>query len=201
MSLMKSRIILLAAHPGMLCRKGCHLLRASIEFFWIAPLEVLEGHMELESKKRFQYITVLLIVPGHPARLHLFTSDIRRKPAEKKTPTYSSNMDDYVTPPKIHPYDLSGGERTGGENHLGAGRELRPLLFIFKATHTADLKHEKGLLPPLAKLQVKDVVLQKSSFRNPCRGAGCRGAEAGPCRLPDGAGPGHLCRHHWYQYR
>jgi hypothetical protein len=93
-----------------------------------------------------------------------------QKPEEKKS-TYSSNMDDYVIPPKIHPYDLKSAakELVGKPVWVRAGNAVHYYPFS-AATHTADLKHEKGLLPPLAKLQVKDVVLQKTPTGNLAEG-------------------------------
>jgi len=120
--------------------------------------------MEPESKKRFQYITILLIVLlGIRLGFILYQRHEAAKPAEKKTPTYSSNMDDYVLPPKIHPYDLktAAKELVGKTVWVRAGNSVHYYSFS-NATHTADLKHEKALLPPLAKLQVKDVVLQRA---------------------------------------
>jgi hypothetical protein len=120
--------------------------------------------MEPESKKRFQYITLVLIVLlGIRLGFILYQRHQAAKPAEKKAPAYSSNMDDYVMPPKIHPYDLKSAakELVGKTIWVRAGNSVHYYPFS-NATHTADLKHEKALLPPLAKLQVKDVVLQRA---------------------------------------
>jgi hypothetical protein len=118
--------------------------------------------MEAESKKRFQYIIgILLVLLFVRLVLIFYQRHESQKPVEKKI-AYSSNMDDYVIPPKIHPYDLKSAEKelVGKTVWVRAGNSIHYYPFS-NATHTADLKHEKGLLPPLAKLQVKDIVLQK----------------------------------------
>jgi hypothetical protein len=120
--------------------------------------------MEADSRKRFQFIVGLLLVLLFIRLVAIFYQRHEaNKPAEKKTTTYSTNMDDYVTLPKIHPYDLKSAakELVGKTIWVRAGNAIHYYPFS-AATHTADLKHEKGLLPPLAKLQIKDVVLQKA---------------------------------------
>jgi len=118
--------------------------------------------MEADSRKKLQFIFGLLLVLLFIRLVVIFYQRHEaNKPAEKKT-TYSSNMDDYVTLPKIHPYDLKSAQKEldGKTIWVRAWNAVHYYPFS-AATHTADLKHEKGLLPPLAKLQVKDVVLQK----------------------------------------
>jgi hypothetical protein len=120
--------------------------------------------MEAEGKKRFQVITgVLLVLLFIRLGFILYQRHEANKPANK-TVSYSSNMDDYVIPPKIHPYDLKTAtkEMVGKTLWVQAGNSVHYYPFS-AATHTADLKHEKGLLSPLAKLQIKEIVAQKGS--------------------------------------
>jgi hypothetical protein len=127
--------------------------------------------MEAESRKRFQFIIALLLVLLFVRLVVIFYQRHEAaKPAEKKT-SYSSNMDDYVIPPKIHPYDVKSAakELVGKTVWVRAGNAVHYYPFS-AATHTADLKHEKGLLPPLAKLQVKDVASQKTPAGNLAEG-------------------------------
>jgi hypothetical protein len=118
--------------------------------------------MEAESRKRFQYIIGLLMVLLVIRLGFIFYQRHQAQNPEEKKPTYSSDMDDYVLPPKIHPYDLKSAakELVGKTVWVRAGNAVHYYPFS-AATHTADLKHDKGLLPPMAKFQIKDVVLQK----------------------------------------
>ena len=120
--------------------------------------------MEADSKKRTRFIIgVLLVLLFIRLGFILYQRHDANKPAEKKV-SYSSNMDDYVIPPKIHPYDLKSAakEMVGKLVWVKAGNAVHYYPFS-AANHTADVKHEKGLLPPLGKLQIKDIVAQKNS--------------------------------------
>lgn len=119
--------------------------------------------MEVDSKKQFKYITgALLVLLFVRLGFILYHRHEANKPAEKKI-EYSANMDDYVLPPKIHPFDQKSAakELVGKPVWVKAGYSVYYYPFS-AASHTADLKHSKGLLPPLAKLQVNDIVLQKA---------------------------------------
>jgi plastocyanin len=80
----------------------------------------------------------------------------------KQQPTYSTNLDDYVTPRKIVPYDLESAKKelAGKPVWVKAGNQI-PYYHYDAASHNVNFKHEAGLLPPLDKLQVQDVFLQK----------------------------------------
>ena len=89
----------------------------------------------------------------------------RRDPgtaAKKAETTYSSNMDDYVTPRKIFPYNVDSAKKeiVGKPLWIKTGNVI-PYYPYDAATHTVNFKKKAGLLPPLAKLQIKDVVLQR----------------------------------------
>jgi hypothetical protein len=89
----------------------------------------------------------------------------RRDPGtatKKAETTYSSNMDDYVTPRKIFPYNVDSAKKEilGKPLWIKTGNMI-PYYPYDAATHTVTFKKKSGLLPPLAKLQIKDVVLQR----------------------------------------
>ena len=89
----------------------------------------------------------------------------RRDPgtaAKKAEPTYSANLDDYVTQRKIVPYDVNSAKKelVGKPVWIKAGNII-PYYAYDSAAHSVNFKKKIGLLPPLAKLQVKDVVLQR----------------------------------------
>jgi hypothetical protein len=89
----------------------------------------------------------------------------RRDPGtapKKAAPTYSANLDDYVTPRKIVPYDVDSAKKElmGKPVWVKSGNSI-PYCSYDTAAHSVNFKKKIGLLPPLAKLQVKDVVLQR----------------------------------------
>lgn len=89
----------------------------------------------------------------------------RRDPGaapKKQEPTYSTNQDDYVTPRKIFPYNVDSAKKELMDKAVWvkAGNSI-PYYSYNPASHSVDFKKKAGLLPPLAKLQVKDVVLQR----------------------------------------
>jgi hypothetical protein len=89
----------------------------------------------------------------------------RRDPGtapKKAEPTYSANLDDYVTQRKIVPYDVNSAKKelVGKPVWVKAGNII-PYYAYDAAAHSVNFKKKIGLLPPLAKLQVKDVVLQR----------------------------------------
>lgn len=81
---------------------------------------------------------------------------------KKAEPTYSANMDDYVTPRKIFPYNMDSAKKelVGKSLWVKTGNVV-PYYPYDAATHSVNFKKKIGLLPPLAKLQIKDVVLQR----------------------------------------
>jgi len=83
---------------------------------------------------------------------------------KKAEPTYSSNMDDYVTPHKIFPYNVASAKKEleGKPIWVKTGNVL-PYYPYNAAAHTVNFKQQAGLLLPLAKLQVKDVVLARDA--------------------------------------
>jgi hypothetical protein len=118
--------------------------------------------MEAETRKRFQIIAGIIVVLICLRTAYIFYERYQGAKPQQKQETYSSNQDDYVMPPKVHPYDLNSArkELTGKTVWVRAGNQV-PFYAFNAHTHEADLKHQKGLLPPLQKLQVKDVVLQR----------------------------------------
>jgi hypothetical protein len=117
--------------------------------------------MDPDWRKRLQIILIIGIVLIVARTAYIFYE--RRQPLpQPKQETYSSNLDDYVTPPKIFPYDLKSAnkELDGKTVWVRAGNAV-PYYRYSSGSHTAELKHSAGLLAPLKKLEIKDVVLQK----------------------------------------
>jgi hypothetical protein len=75
---------------------------------------------------------------------------------------YRPTADDYVTSPKVFPYDLKSAakEMAGKTVWVRLGNAL-PYYRFSPASGSADLTHKLGVLPPLEKLLIKDVVQQR----------------------------------------
>lgn len=118
--------------------------------------------MENDWRKRLRIVLIMLLVLTAIRAGYLFY--LRREasaPAPKKE-TYSANLDDYVTFPKIFPYDLKSAEKElAGKTVWVRAGNIVPFYPYSKSTRSADLKHRAGLLPPLKKFQISGVILQK----------------------------------------
>jgi len=118
--------------------------------------------MEADAKKRFQVIVAILVAAICLRTAWIFYQRHQGNKPEQKQESYSSNMDDYVMPPKVHPYDVNSAKKelVGKTIWIRAGNQV-PYYSFNPSTHEADLKKQAGLMPPLQPLQVKDVVLQR----------------------------------------
>jgi hypothetical protein len=119
--------------------------------------------MDADLKKKIQ-ISLLVFVVIAVIRVGFIFYARRDTDGGPKKPetTYSSNMDDYVTPHKIFPYNVESAKKelVGKPLWIKAGN-LLPYYVYDTGAHSVNFKKNVGLLPPLAKLQVKDVVLQR----------------------------------------
>src|SRR5882757_3429473 len=119
--------------------------------------------MDADLKKKIQ-ISVLVFVVIATVRVGFIFYARRDTGAGPKKPetTYSANLDDYVTPRKIVPYDVASAKKelVGKPLWVKTGNIL-PYYAYDSAAHGVNFKKKVGLLPPLAKLQIKDVVLQR----------------------------------------
>lgn len=116
--------------------------------------------MEADWRKRLQILFIVVVVLAGLRTAYIFYE--RRQPLPNgKKETYSTNLDDYVTLPKVYPFDLKSAKKEldGKTVWVRAGNVV-PYYRYSTASHEADLGHQAGLLPPLEKLQIQDVVLQ-----------------------------------------
>ena len=116
--------------------------------------------MDADWRKRLQIILIIGILLVIARTAYIFYE--RRQPLpQPKQEAYSSNLDDYVTPPKIFPYDLKSAEKQldGKTVWVKVGNAV-PYYRYNSASRTAELR-QAGLMQPLKKLEIKDVVLQK----------------------------------------
>jgi hypothetical protein len=119
--------------------------------------------MDADLKKKIQ-ISLLVFVVIAVVRVGFIFYARRDTGAGPKKPetTYSSNLDDYVTPHKIFPYNVESAKKelVGKPLWVKTGNVLAYYPYD-AAAHTVNFKKQAGLLPPVAKLQVKDVVLAR----------------------------------------
>ena len=120
--------------------------------------------MDADLKKRLGITILIFVIAGGAEVGYLMWSRRDTSTPKKQEPTYSSNQDDYVTPHKIFPYNLESArkELVGKPMWVKTGNIL-PYYPYDSAAHTVNFKRQVGLLPPVAKLQVKDVVLARDS--------------------------------------
>jgi hypothetical protein len=119
--------------------------------------------MDADLKKRLS-ITALIFVVAVVAEIgYLMWSRRDTGTVKKQEPAYSTNQDDYVTPRKIVPYSMESAKKelVGKPVWVKSGNQISYFHFD-RATHSVNFNKQIGLLPPLAKLQVQDVVLQRA---------------------------------------
>ncbi len=112
-----------------------------------------------EFRKRLQLFLILaLVVAGGRAAYVVYDRYQSRKEAEKPKPERTLKADYYVTPKKLHPYDLkSARELTRQPVWVKVGYYHTYFPYDV-ARHKADFAHDAGLLLPLQKLAIQDVV-------------------------------------------
>jgi hypothetical protein len=118
--------------------------------------------MDADLKKRVGITLLLFVVAGGAEIGYLKWSRRDTSTPAKKEPTYSTNQDDYVTTHKIVPYNVESAkkEMVGKPAWVKTGTE-EPYYRYDATTHSVNFGHKVGVLPTLAKLQVKDVILQR----------------------------------------
>jgi hypothetical protein len=119
--------------------------------------------MDLEFRKKLQIglIVVALLAAGRVAFIFYSRS---QPPAERpQPPVITLTSDDYVTPSKVFPYDLkSAAKELAGKTVWVRNGNAIPFYRFDAGTHSADLSHKLGMLPPLDKLQIQNVILQRA---------------------------------------
>jgi len=118
---------------------------------------------DLKRTIKVNLIVAAVVITGFVGYM-LYSRRDRPEPPKKVVMTYSTNQDDYVAPRKIFPYNVESArkELVGKPVWVKTGN-LLPYYAYDTAAHSVNFKKKAGLLPPLAKLQVKDVVLQRES--------------------------------------
>ena len=118
---------------------------------------------DAESRKKLQIILLLgIVIAGGRAAWIIYERHEAMK--EDNAPKQESPMkaDNYVTPKKLHPYDLkSAQELTKQPEWVKLGGQLTYYPYN-RGLHKTEWAHEGGTLGPLEKIQITDVVMETS---------------------------------------
>jgi hypothetical protein len=116
---------------------------------------------DLKRTIKINLIVAVVVVAGFAAYM-VYSRRDTGEPPKKAQMTYSSNQDDYVILRKIFPYNVESAKKEmAGKPVWVKSGNLIPYYPYDAAAHTVNFNKQAGLLPPLAKLQVKDIVLQR----------------------------------------
>lgn len=119
--------------------------------------------LDAESRKKLQIVLLLGIVIAGVRAAYI---DYERHEAMKEdTQTKVEaplKADYYVTPKKLHPYDLKSARRLTQQAVWVKAGYYHTYYPYNTAVRKTDFAHEAGLLGPLQKLEIKDVVADAS---------------------------------------
>jgi hypothetical protein len=119
--------------------------------------------MERELRNRLIYtaIAFLVLLGARIAWLAYERRDTGVVPVRQET--YTGNPDDYVKTHKIFAYDLKSAQKemVGQPMWVRAGNQI-PYYHYTPAAHSVNFQKRAGLLAPIEKLTVDDVILQKA---------------------------------------
>src|SRR5437588_1940130 len=119
-----------------------------------------------EARQRLRLaLTLAVVVAGLRAGYILYQRHEENLAAEKakqeKNAGYS-NPDYYVAPKKLHPYDLKSAEQIT-EQPVWVKEGYRYTYYPYDvAAKRTDFGHEAGLLLPIERLEIKEIVLEPS---------------------------------------
>jgi len=119
--------------------------------------------LDSETRQKLQIVLLLgIVIAGGRAAWIVYERHQAR--SEKANIRFEPPLkaDYYVTPKKLHPYDLKSARQLTEQPvwvRMGYYHTYYP---YNAATHKADFTHEAGTLGPLEKLEIKDVVTDVS---------------------------------------
>src|SRR6266481_8389109 len=110
-----------------------------------------------ESLKKLQIVMLAaIVVAGGRTAYIVYDRYQERKEADKPKQEVALKADYYISPKKLHPYDLkSARELTEQPVWVRAGYFHTYYPYVV-ARHKTDFAHETGTLLPLQKLQIED---------------------------------------------
>ncbi len=125
-------------------------------FLWIMALDP-------ESQKKLQiFLAIAIVLAGGRAAYIVYERREAMKEETKPRQQTALKADYYVTPKKLHPYDLKSARAlTEQPVWVKAGYQLTYYPYD-RARRKADFGHEAGTLLPLQKLAIQDVVTDVS---------------------------------------
>ena len=119
--------------------------------------------LDLEFRKRVQLFLILaMVAAGGRTAYIVYNRYQSRKAAEKPKQEQALKADYYVTPKRLHPYDLKSARELTKQPvwvRVGYYHTYYP---YDAARHRALFGHDAGLLLPLEKLAIQDVVTDAS---------------------------------------
>jgi len=116
---------------------------------------------EFQKKLQIFLVAALVIAGGRAAYIKYERRSAMKEEAKPKRET-ALKADYYVTPKKLRPYDLkSARQLTEQEVWVKVGYQLTYYPYD-RERHKTDFGHEAGLLAPLQKLAIRDVVTDVS---------------------------------------
>ncbi len=114
-----------------------------------------------QKKLQIFLVAAIVIAGGRAAYIVYSRHAAMKEEARPKTET-ALKADYYVTPKKLHAYDLkSARQLTAQAVWVKVGYQLTYYPYD-RERHKTDFGHEAGLLPPLQKLTIEDVVTDVS---------------------------------------
>jgi hypothetical protein len=118
--------------------------------------------MSPEAKEKIQIALALaLVVAGLRAGYILYErheDSVEARKQERAKNVGYSNLDYYVAPKKLYPYDLKSAKQLT-QQPVWVKEGYRYTYYRYDAaTHYVDFAHDAGLLLPIERLEIKDVV-------------------------------------------
>jgi len=113
-------------------------------------------------KKRIQLVLVFAILVAGGRATYVFYTRRQGKTADQKKPAPPLNADYYVIPKKLYPFDLKSAKQLTRQP-IWVREGYRYTYYSYdRSAHHADFSHDAGLLLPIERLDVKDVVTDVS---------------------------------------
>ena len=119
--------------------------------------------LDAEGSKKLQIVLLLgIVIAGGRAAWIVYERHEAMKEDAKPRVETALKADYYVTPKKLHPYDLKSAHQLTEQPVWVKMGKYHTYYPYNAAAHKTDFAHEAGLLGPLQKLEIKDVVANVS---------------------------------------
>jgi len=118
--------------------------------------------MSPEAKRRLQIVLGAAVVLAAVRTGYIMYERRQERAEPAKLQPAPLNLDYYVVPKRLHPYDLKSAKQLT-QQPVWVKEGYRYTYYPYNATsHRADLAHEAGLLLPIERLEITDVVTNPS---------------------------------------